>query len=160
MSRLLPPREKFCNQCSTLKSVDEFYRRGPQGLLSECKSCNHNRCRTGQKYKSLRQHGVTVDWYIATLTEQGGGCAICGKTEEENGKLLAVDHDHACCPGKFSCGECVRGLLCHGCNVAIGHLQDSPRLLVNAMSYITREGTGTKQQKPPAANEKPSGDTK
>jgi hypothetical protein len=30
-----------------------------------------------------------------------------------------VDHDHACCQKKNrSCGKCIRGLLCHTCNIA------------------------------------------
>lgn len=48
------------------------------------------------------------------LQEQGGVCAICKQPPRRN--KLHVDHDHSCCPGKRSCGRCIRGLLCASCN--------------------------------------------
>jgi len=35
------------------------------------------------------------------------------------------DHDHVCCSGKKSCGKCLRGLLCHGCNTKLGALENN-----------------------------------
>ena len=50
--------------------------------------------------------------------EQGGECGLkCGDSLEL--KDTHVDHDHECCPGKKSCGQCVRMLLCQKCNVAL-----------------------------------------
>lgn len=43
---------------------------------------------------------------------QNGCCAICGKTEEAEGRRLALDHDHET--------GVVRGLLCLSCNQALG----------------------------------------
>ncbi len=57
---------------------------------------------------------------------QGGGCAICGKRP---GKVsLHVDHDH-------ETGE-VRGLLCVGCNNALGQFRDDLELLARASDYL------------------------
>ena len=40
------------------------------------------------------------------------------------GQLIHVDHDHECCRVKNrSCGKCVRGLLCHGSNIALDHIE-------------------------------------
>lgn len=73
-----------------------------------------------------RAYGITPQRYWEMLEEQGGTCAMCGRTPEQNGKMLAVDHDHACCPTKLkSCGRCVRGLLCSSCNVVLGYIENT-----------------------------------
>ena len=71
-------------------------------------------------------YGITEAQYNELLERQGGGCAICGRTQEENGRAryLSVDHDHRCCPGKKSCGKCVRGLLCLRCNNDMGWFEE------------------------------------
>ena len=74
---------------------------------------------------SLRQHGITLERYEEMLAAQGGCCAICRLPPPE-GVNLAVDHDHECCPGKFSCGECVRSLLCASCNLTLGRIEAGP----------------------------------
>lgn len=63
---------------------------------------------------------ITLEQYNALLESQDGACYICRSVPEGN---LTVDHDHGCCPGRRSCGRCVRGLLCHGCNrLLLGHI--------------------------------------
>lgn len=79
--------------------------------------------------------------YHTLLDDQGGGCAVCGKTEEQNGKALSVDHDRACCPSLQSCGKCVRGILCTTCNKAIGHLGDTSTSVQLAVDYLVRYET-------------------
>lgn len=86
--------------------------------------------------------------YAALYAAQGGACAIC-QTARGLKRRLAVDHDHACCPGPTSCGQCVRGLLCQPCNKdllgrygvpalerAIQYLKDPParRVLTDQVS--------------------------
>jgi len=44
------------------------------------------------------------------------GCEICGDKPERS---LHIDHDHNCCNGRESCGVCVRGIVCNGCNKAV-----------------------------------------
>lgn len=52
------------------------------------------------------------------------GCNVCGSKQElDTDRNLHVDHDHACCPGKSSCGKCVRGAVCNKCNTAIGRYE-------------------------------------
>jgi hypothetical protein len=63
--------------------------------------------------------------YDALLVAQGGCCAICRERQ-----AFVVDHDHAT--------GAVRGLLCNRCNTGLGHLGDSPILLLRAIEYLLR----------------------
>lgn len=80
----------------------------------------------------LYTYGLTLAEYDEMLLAQGNGCAICGKTPEENGKRLAVDHDH-------ETGE-NRGLLCRQCNTGIGLLGDNYEGVRQAMLYLRKWG--------------------
>jgi hypothetical protein len=82
----------------------------------------HRRTKQGRRewadQSVYRLFGVTTEQYEELLTRQGGGCAICRRADADiTGSRLAIDHDHACCPGVKTCGNCIRGLLCRGCNL-------------------------------------------
>lgn len=70
-------------------------------------------------YRLNYLYKISLEEYDFMLEQQDGHCALCLTTPEENGKRLAVDHDHECCPGTKSCGSCIRGLLCDICNTRI-----------------------------------------
>lgn len=76
--------------------------------------------------RRFRQYGVTQEWYDRTLSEQGGGCAICGSADPKNeANTFHVDHDHSCCSKScHACDNCRRGLLCSGCNTRLTHLEN------------------------------------
>ena len=84
------------------------------------------------------KYRLTLDQYYALLEAQGGCCAICRVATPTDIRTdrFHVDHDHACCPGKRSCGNCNRGLLCHACNTALGNFRDDPDLLDRAAAYL------------------------
>jgi hypothetical protein len=78
---------------------------------------------TIQENMQLRRHNLTKAQFNALLKAQGNQCAACGITLEDyqaQGRYgvqrFDIDHDHACCPGAFSCGRCIRGLICRPCN--------------------------------------------
>lgn len=58
-------------------------------------------------------------------------CQACGSADG-----LSIDHDHACCPGVRSCGRCNRGVLCRGCNTALGSLNDSRDRMKALLAYL------------------------
>src|SRR5579864_5081802 len=67
-----------------------------------------------------RNFNLTLEGYNALLVSQGGLCSICKQPPEDN-EHLCVDHDHTCCPGDKSCGQCIRGLICQHCNKGLGN---------------------------------------
>lgn len=85
-----------------------------------------------------RRYGITPADFAELLASQGGVCAVCSSPDPGGNGSFCVDHDHACCPTHQSCGNCLRGLLCHNCNRGIGSLRDSPRVLVSAANYLLR----------------------
>jgi hypothetical protein len=64
-----------------------------------------------------RTHSITTVQYRAILKSQRQVCAIQGCRST----FLEVDHDHTCCPRskRRTCGNCVRGLLCHSHNMKV-----------------------------------------
>lgn len=81
-----------------------------------------------------QNYNMTHEDYEARLAAQNYSCGLCGKPAGE--KRLHVDHDHACCPGKRSCGSCVRGLLCGACNGRLGWLETKRELIA---AYLGKE---------------------
>ena len=106
------------------------------------KKVNPERARVSMRNARLRrEYGVSQQRYEEMLAGQGGRCAICrtdepGITRNKDLKIFRIDHDHNCCPGKRSCGACVRGLLCNRCNSGIGMLNDDPDVVMAAAAYL------------------------
>lgn len=81
---------------------------------------------------------LTPVGYIKLLLKQGFSCAICDSTNK-----LVVDHDHSCCPGRESCGKCVRGLVCYNCNIFLGRYDIDPKITQRAEAYVAEYKTRT-----------------
>ena len=83
---------------------------------------------------TFRKHGLTMHQYIWLYEEQNGRCKLCHYQPIPQGDKkfqLEIDHDHSCCDrknkqggGLGSCGNCIRGLLCHNCNTMIGQYEN------------------------------------
>lgn len=132
---------KKCSMCRKAKVLAEFSQAHTRagGYHGYCKSCNKERnrrwrqanpersSRTSFKSALKFNYGLTLEQYTELLQSQAGVCAIC-RTPNRDGKRLAVDHNHE--TGK------IRGLLCQGCNFAIGHLKEDPQLFDAAKEYV------------------------
>ena len=79
---------------------------------------------------------ISLEQYEALLVKQSYRCAGCGKHQDVVG-TLSVDHDHRCCPDRNkTCGNCIRGLLCKVCNLAVGCAKNDTAVLRNLANYI------------------------
>jgi hypothetical protein len=147
------PEPKRCLKCREVKPLSDFYRDTSRkdGLYPYCRECTRNnvlyyvdkrrvtkegreRSRLWSWTAVLKTYGLTPEKYKVLLEEQDGVCAICRNPETFKNKdglrPLCVDHDHA--SGK------IRGLLCHSCNVALGHFGEDLGRMEKAMEYLRR----------------------
>lgn len=125
---------KLCGICRDWLPEPDFGKndRYADGLSYMCRKCNRDKHR-------LANYGLTWQAYQALLASQGNACAICRRACA-SGRMLAVDHDHSCCPDpRMSCGRCIRGLLCGACNQGIGKFEDEPERLRAAAAYLARQ---------------------
>jgi len=91
------------------------YRERNRERVNKLQKAAYARFKARHPFNFLKLHNASVRWYRWKVREQGGACEICGSIVPLN-----IDHDHKCCPGSYSCGECLRGLLCHICNLHLG----------------------------------------
>lgn len=91
---------------------------------------------TRRWYAIKSRYGLTKNQYLDLLESQNSVCACCEKAYDK----YDIDHDHACCPGDRSCGKCVRGIICHGCNCALGYIKEDPETVKRMLKYLKRHG--------------------
>ena len=131
-----------CRICGAPRYAYMTADRGPR-TRSICRDCMNTYRRENYDAAKSRSHslkklyGMTGDEFQARLDSQGG-CAACGSPTTD-GKYWHVDHDHSCCNTRAkSCGKCVRAILCHGCNTALGNVRDSKERMLALVDYLAR----------------------
>jgi hypothetical protein len=72
------------------------------------------------------KYKISSDDIKRMISDQGSKCKICDKEFFNNN--FHVDHCHA--TGR------IRGLLCHHCNLGLGHFKDNKMLLERASEYV------------------------
>ena len=136
-----------CTRCLENKPVSEFHKdvKNKDGLRYYCRPCSNRASKEhyeknkerGRPRRIERTFGITIEDYNNLLDQQNNCCAICGGVNED-GKALSIDHDHSCCPGRKSCGKCVRQILCNSCNSMLGYARDDIEILEAAKKYLER----------------------
>lgn len=144
---------KQCSACLEEKPEDQFYNKSgyPGKKVATCKKCWNARtkrwkdanperrkqqCRDSKKrLHTQNYYNLPPEKYQKMVDAQGGVCKICFSPNVD-GKNLAVDHDHKCCPARRSCGKCIRALLCNPCNYGLAGFKDDVDILKRAIEYI------------------------
>jgi hypothetical protein len=90
---------------------------------------NPERARLVSRKAHLKcKYGISIEIYEQMLKDCGGVCQICGNPPKN--RPLAIDHDHQT--------GAIRGLLCNGCNAALGRFGDDIPGLQAAIRYLER----------------------
>lgn len=128
MNGMVQPLKKACKDCGSTSRKTPHP--GPR-----CATCYRIRRKGLSDARRLayvaKQYNLSPDEYRSLYDKYSGLCHICRFR-----KGRQVDHDHSCCPGKTSCGKCVRGLLCGPCNKFLGFIRDKIETLQNAIDYL------------------------
>ena len=119
---------KTCKNCGVKQPLENFHSQyykidGSKSYRNTCITCKNQQKIVVNKLRQL--HGPPPNV-----------CECCGKpptmTNYRNKRpSLVVDHCHT--THKF------RGWLCTSCNVALGHLKDSPEIIMKLYKYMTKE---------------------
>lgn len=119
--------KRLCYKCKNEKELTDFNKSqyDKDGYRHICRDCRNTHRRVIQRNSKD---------YSLLLEQQGGCCAICGKSEKDNGQRLAIDHNHTT--------HKLRALLCRSCNTGLGAFIDDEVLLSKAIEYLKRFADG------------------
>jgi hypothetical protein len=123
----------LCVQCYKhqhyLENIDAYKGRA---RFNRKRKSGRNKLKPGaqRKYVLKRKYGITEAEFVALNDLRNGRCDVCKKIPPYP---LRVDHDHN--------SGLVRGLLCQGCNVAIGLLGDDLEGVMRAVDYLKMANT-------------------
>lgn len=157
--------EYICKVCDRSLPHEKFrnIRKSGKGKGGTCRDC-HNKFRrenplykqqkaehrralreqdfTGeyaQKLKSQRlltRFNISQEQYVKLISKFPTSCQLCSREYSAKGPVF--DHDHSCCPGRKSCGKCIRGVICNRCNLSLGAISDNADTLKNMIKYLEK----------------------
>lgn len=142
---------KECITCHQVLPVSGFHHRACKGgtkPIGECKTCRLSRSQKRYRenverhreqvkkrydeFGRFERYGITAEIYEKALSDQGGKCKLCGTYAPGGKGVWHIDHRHptgesfgrkASYTFKTGTIEQFRGLLCHRCNVSLGHFE-------------------------------------
>jgi hypothetical protein len=129
---------RVCRKCGERKPMAEFHwAASRRHRVRKCKTCCHaaqakriaERKERGElptrEDRLRREYGLTPEDVARMRAEQDDRCGLCGNEFDR------VHYDHCHETGH------VRALLCHNCNIGLGHFRDNVELILKAAGYVT-----------------------
>lgn len=137
-----------CTLCKQEKDISCFHKNTTRksGLQSRCKDCqkitgkewfknnpekikeyDKRRYPKHEGWRRQRRYGISPEEFEKKFESQGRKCAIC-KSVDPGWKNWCLDHNHVT-------GE-NRGILCNGCNAAVGFSRESEIILLSIIDYL------------------------
>lgn len=140
-------KHKFCSSCSEArknkwnKENKDYYKKYRENHLEKAK--DYMKDYRVRKYSEIQEAQLRINlskWASPQEVEcivevwkvRTGICTICGVSEEETGKAMAVDHCHET--------NTFRGFLCHRCNTGLAWFNDDPGRMRLASLYLKWKG--------------------
>jgi hypothetical protein len=117
-----------------MKAISEFSQNNSWCKLCSSTYAKERRSKPKTDRESFKnqielRYGITFQQYEKMRWDQNGLCAICGRPQRKaKENRLHIDHDHKT--------GVVRGLLCRGCNMGLGHFEDDIERLESAIRYL------------------------
>lgn len=99
-----------------------------RGKIQEREKINPTPINIKKNYSLKSLYNTSLEEVGAFFIVQKGRCMICEIKFGEGGQRMVIDHDHR--------RKVVRGLLCHNCNVGLGHFKDNINLLKESIKYL------------------------
>lgn len=119
-----PPTLARCANCK------QETRTTPEQRALICTQCR------ARYAKAITAYRLDTTWALRLI--HATRCDSCGdKLLRDRGRHKGVvDHDHTCCNGPRSCGQCVRGILCQQCNFIAGMIENQADRIKSIKQYL------------------------
>lgn len=132
-------KPRVCKDCLTIdgQRLDRNATHPGPRCATHWRAEKKRRSAAAHESRVLRVYAMPPGTYARLYEAQGGTCAIHRCRAAGGGaRRLAVDHDHTCCAGPETCGNCTRGLLCQIHNEWIGRAGDDPAVFDSIAEYL------------------------
>lgn len=117
-----------------IAETSRMWNETPRGRAKKCASSKKYNAAHPQKVQKRKmdwhyrsKYGITVAERDRLFEEQGKRCRLC-RSDSSSRKGFHVDHCHAT--------QKIRGIVCHSCNLLLGHSRDSIAILEAAIAYL------------------------
>jgi len=111
----------------------QYYLKNKEKIISQAKKWAKDnpekRTKIARNSHITIKYGINIEQEQDIKLKQNNKCPIC-KAELGAGYKTHIDHSH-------TTGE-IRGILCHACNVLLGHARESAEILQSAVKYLKK----------------------